>query len=45
MLIIAAYSVSGISSYFSCGKTPKLEYITALNFSDFSKLISMGENA
>ena len=45
MLISAVYSVSGIRSYFSCSKTPKLEQITALNFSDLSKLVRMGENA
>ena len=38
MLISAVYSVSGISSYFSCSETPKLEQITALNFSGLSKL-------
>ena len=45
MLISAACSVSGIRSYFSCRKTPKLEQITALDFSDSSKLARMGENA
>ena len=40
-----AYSVSGIRSYFSCSKTPKLEQITALNFCDLSKLVRMGGNA
>ena len=45
MLISAEYSVSGIRSYFSCSKTTKLGYITALNFSDSSKLVRMGENA
>ena len=35
------YSDSGIRSYFSCSKTPKLEQITALNFSDSSKLVSI----
>ena len=45
MLISAVYSVSGTRSYFSCSKTPKLGYITALNFSDSSKLVKMGENA
>ena len=38
MLISAVYSFSGISSYFSCSETPKLEQITALNFSGLSKL-------
>ena len=37
MLIIAAYSVSGMRSYYFCSKTPKLKKITALNFSDLSK--------
>ena len=45
MLISAAYSVSRLRSYFSCSKTPKLGEITALNFSDLSKLVRMGENA
>ena len=45
MLISAAYSISGISSYFSCSKIPKLELITALNFSDLLKLVRMGENS
>ena len=45
MFIIAAYSVSGIRSYFSFSKTPKVEQITALNFSDLSKLVRMGKNA
>ena len=45
MLISAAYSVSGIRSYFSCSQTPKLGQITALNFSDSLKLVRMGENA
>ena len=40
MLISAAYSVSGIGLI-----SPKLGQITALNFSDSSKLIRMGENA
>ena len=44
MLISGAYSVSGIRSYFSCSKTQKLEQITALNFSDLSKLVRMEEN-
>ena len=41
MLISAAYSVSGIRSYFFCSKTPKLEQ----NFSDSSKLVRMVKNA
>ena len=45
MLISSAYSVFGIRYYFSCSKTPKLKKITALNFSDLSKLVRMGENA
>ena len=45
MLISAAYSVSGIRSYFSCSKIPKLWQITALNFSDSLKQVGMGENA
>ena len=45
MLISAAYLVFGIRSYFSCSKIPELEQITALNFSDLSKLVRMGENA
>ena len=45
MFISAEYSVFEIRSYFSCSKTPKLGYITALNFSDSSKLVRMGENA
>ena len=45
MLIGAAYSVSGIRSYFSCSKTPNLGQITALDFSGSSKLVRMGENA
>ena len=45
MLISAAYSVSGINSYFSCSKTPTLESITVLNFSDSLKLVRMEENA
>ena len=45
MLISVVYSVSGIRSYFSCSKTPKLWQLTALNFSDSSKLVRMGENA
>ena len=44
MLISAAYSISGIRSYFSCSKTPKLGEMTDLNFSDSSKLVRMGEN-
>ena len=44
MLISAVYSVSGITSYFSCSNTPKLGQITVLNFSDSSKLVRMGEN-
>ena len=44
MVINAAYSVSGIRCYFSCSKTPTLGQITALNFSDSSKLVRMGEN-
>ena len=45
MLISAVYSVFGMTSYFSCSKTSKLEYITAaLNFCDSSKLVRMGEN-
>ena len=42
MLISAEYSVSGIRSYFSCSKTPKLGKITALNFSDSSKTSQNG---
>ena len=45
MLFSVGHSVSGIRSYFSCSKTPKLEKITALNFPDSSKLVRMGENA
>ena len=45
MLISAGYSVSGVTSYFSCSKTPKLGQITALNFCDSSKPVRMGENA
>ena len=45
MLISAVYSVSEIRSYFSCSKTPKSRHITALIFSDSSKLVRMGENA
>ena len=45
MLISDVYSVSGIRSYFSCSKIPKLEQITVLNFSDLSKLVRMGQNA
>ena len=45
MLVSAAYSVSGLSSFFSCSKIPKLGYKTALNFSHFSKIVRMGENA
>ena len=45
MLISAACSVSGIRSYFSCSKTPKLKLTPALNFSDLSKLVRMGDNA
>ena len=45
MFISAAYSVSGIRSYFSSSNTPKLGQITALNFSDSSKLVRMGKNA
>ena len=41
----AEYSVSGMKSYFACSKTPKFGEITALNFSDSSKLVRMGENA
>ena len=44
MLISAAYFVSGIRSYFSTSKTQKLGLITALSFSDSSKLVRMGEN-
>ena len=44
MLISAAHSVYGIRSYFFCSSTPKMGYITALNFSDSSKLVRMGEN-
>ena len=45
MLNSAACPVSGIRSYFSCSKTPKLDLITALNFSDSSQLVRMEENA
>ena len=45
MLVSDEYSFSRIRFYFSCSKTPKLGYITALNFSDSSKLVRMGENA
>ena len=45
MLISAAYSISGIGSLFSRSKIQKLKQITALNFSDLSKLARMGENA
>ena len=45
MLTSVAYSVSGIRSYFWCSNAPKLNKITALNFSDLSKLIRIGENA
>ena len=38
MPIGAPYSVSGITSQFSCSKTPKLKYIKVLNFSDLPKL-------
>ena len=45
MLISAGHSVSGITSYFSFSKTPKLGQITPVNFSDSSKLVRRGENA
>ena len=48
MLISVAYSVSGIRSYFSCSKALKLELkleLLALNFSDLSKPVRIGENA
>ena len=45
MLISAAYSVSGIRSYFSCSKTPKLRVNNSSEFSESSKLVRMGENA
>ena len=38
MLIGAPYSVSGITSQFSCRKTAKLKQIKVLNFPDLSKL-------
>ena len=38
MLISAEYSVSGIRSYFSCSKTPKLKLPEVLNVSELSKL-------
>ena len=38
MLIGAPYSVSGITSQFSCSKTSKLKLIKVLNFSDLLKL-------
>ena len=38
MLIGAPYSVSGITSYFFCSKTPKLKQIKVLNFSYLLKL-------
>ena len=39
MLISASYSVSGIRPYFFCSKTPNEGKITALDFSDSSKLV------
>ena len=45
MIISAAYSISGIRSYFSCNKSPKLKQINALNFCHLSKLVRMGVNA
>ena len=38
MLIGAPYSISGITSQFSCSKNPKLKWIKVLNFSELSKL-------
>ena len=47
MLISAAYSVSGVRSYFSCSKTPKLYIVN--NSSEFfwlvETIVRMGENA
>ena len=45
MVISVAYSISGIRSYLSCNKVPKLKQIKALNFCDLFKLVRMGENA
>ena len=44
MLISVEYSVSGIKSYFSCSKTPKVRVNNSSEFFDSSKLVRMGEN-